>query len=260
MKLLVYKVLLITLFAIKGDYQLIKKINKKTDFIAIDDLGYLYLHENNKLQKYTNTGDLLNNYTNLTYGKLSFFDASDPYMLLLYYKELNKIVFLDNQLTPMGSPIDLDKLELYQVDKVCKSKEFAIWIYDDFDKRLIQYAFNPKGILNEINLNLLNISEDINFMREAGNRLYLSTNKHLYIFDIYGSLIKKVNIDIPHSFEISYNKLIYYKNNKLISYFPDENKTDTLSVGFTENSMNVLLNDELLYSQKKDSVLIFKLN
>jgi hypothetical protein len=255
-----YKTLLFVLFFLHSDFEFIKKIDKKTDFIVLDNLGFLYLHENYNLYKYSNNGNLINNYTNLSYGKLSVFDASDPYMLLLYYQDINRIIFLDNQLAPIGAPINLDEFELYQVNKVCKSKEFAIWIYDDFDKRLIQYGFNPKGVLNEINLNLLNIPDEISFIRESGRYLYLNTNKQLYIFDIYGTFIKKVNINIPGSFQISNNKIIYSYNNKLFIYYPEVDKTDTLNIDFTKNIKNMLLNNEWLYVQKKEHVLIYKNN
>lgn len=257
MKLFAFIMLLGLMLVTQKDYQLLKKINKKTDFIALDNLGYLYIYENYNLKKYTNKGILLNNYTNLSYGKLSFFDASDPYMLLLYYQNLNEIIFLDNRLAPIGNPINLDELGLYQVDKVCKSKEFAVWIYDDFDKRVIQYGFNPKGILNEINLSLLNIPNGINFMSESGNYLYLSTGKQLYVFDIYGTLIKQTDIDIPNSFQISNNKIIYFKDDELILYAPNENITETIPVGLTDGIINALMNNEFLYIQKKDSVLIY---
>ncbi|MCF6241588.1 MAG: hypothetical protein L3J74_09615 [Bacteroidales bacterium] len=258
MKFITYGLLFIILFITQSNFRLLKKIDKKTDFIALDNLGFLYLYENNNLYKYSATGDLINRSTELSYGKLSVFDASDPYMLLLYYQDLNRIVFLDNQLAQIGNPIDLDKLELFQVDKVCKSKEFAIWIYDDFDKRLIQYGFNPRGILNEINLSLLNIPGKVNFMRESGNYLYLSTFNQLYVFDIYGTLIKKININIPNSFELINNKIIYSKGHQLFVYSIDENRADTLSINFTQNIKHILLNNKFLYLQKKDRVLVFE--
>jgi hypothetical protein len=260
MNYIFYKTLLFILFFLQSDFELIKKIDKKTDFIVLDNLGFLYLYENYSLYKYSGNGNLISNFTNLTYGKLSVFDASDPYMLLLYYQDLNRIVFLDNQLAPIGNSINLDEFELYQVNKVCKSKEFAVWIYDDFDKRLIQYGFNPKGILNEINLSLLNISGEISFIRESGNHLYLSTNEQLYIFDIYGTFIKKVNIRIPDSFQVLNNKIMYSINHKLFIYSPKENHTDTLNIDFVKNIQKMLINNEYLYVQKKDSLLIYKLN
>lgn len=258
MNIFFYKILLSALFFLQFDFELIKTINKKTDFMVLDNLGFLYLYENYTIYKYSEEGNLINNYTNLTYGKLSTVDATDPYMLLLYYQDINSIIFLDNQLAPIGSPINLDELEFYHVNNVCKSKDFAVWIYDDFDKRLIQYGFNPKGILKEINLSLLNISNKISSMREAGNYLYLNTNKQLYIFDIFGTFIKKRTISISDSYQILENKIVYSDNNTLFIYYPKQEKTDTLNININDNIKSMLLNNTWLYVQKKEEVLVYK--
>ena len=251
------KINLLIVFILTQQYNLIWEIKKQADFIALDRLGFLYLYENNNLYHYNPNGKSLNIFNNRTNGKISSFDASDPYMLLLYYKDLNRIVFLDNQLAPIGTPIDLDKYNLYQVKTVCKSKNFAVWIYDDFDNRLIHYGFNPKGITGQINLSSLNLNNEIRFMREYGNHLYASTGKELLIFDVLGTFIQKSPIEIPNSFQIINNKVIYYHNNQLLIYLPELNQTDTLTLGIIKNAKNVLLTDKRIIVRKENSVSVF---
>jgi len=242
---------------IPKEYKLIWKIEKQADFIALDRLNFLYLYEKNKLYRYNQNGKVLNIFNTQTNGKISGFDASDPYMLLLYYKDLNRIVFLDNQLAALGNPIDLDKYNLYQVKTVCKSKNFAVWIYDDFDNRLIHYGFNPKGISGQINLSTLNLNNEICFMREYGNHLYASTGKELLIFDVLGTFIQKSSIEIPNSFQIINNKVIYYHNKQLLIYLPELNQTDTLKTDIIKNAKNALWVDKTLIIQKENLVSVY---
>ena len=253
-------ILFFFIILIQTPFEIINKIKVKADFIAIDYFDNLYLYQDYNLFKYDKNGKRLNTFSLISNGVLTHFDASDPYMLLLYYKDLNQIVFLDDRLAQIGSPINLDEYQLYQVRSVCKSKNFAVWIYDDFDRRLINYGFNPAGILSEIKLKPLNLSSEINYMQESGNHLYANTGKELLIFDIYGNFIQKIPLKISGSFQVINNKIIYSQDNRIFLYSLLNKQTDTLSVDLKQVPENILLGNERMFVRTKNAVSVFKIN
>lgn len=259
MKLLVLKILLIGIFlTLQPDYKLIKKIRVEAEFISTDSFGHLYIYANNSLKKYNKKGELLSIYSDQFHGIISSIDVSDPYILLLFYQDLNRIVFLDNKLFPIGNPLYLDELEIFNVSAVCKSKKFAVWIYDRFDNRLVQYGFNPKGIMQELKLDPLNIEHEVIFMVEAGNYLYLNTGKQLLLFDQYGSYIKSFYSEIKKAFQIRNNNIIYFRDNQLFIKSVKESETDTIHIDFIPDIKNALIESDRLYVRKTDSVFIYK--
>ena len=266
MKLLIPKILLIGIFlSLQPEYKLIIKIRTEAEFISTDSFGQLYIYANNSLKKYNKNGILLSIFSDQSNGKISSIDVSDPYILLLFYQDLNRIVFLDDRLAPIGSPIDLDNLEIFNVSTVCKSKNFAVWIYDRFDDRLIQYGFNPKGIMQELKLDPLNLEKEVIFMVESGNHLYLNTGKQLILFDQYGSYIKSFQSEnlsdpwqIQKAFQIRNNHVIYFRDKQLFINSINEAETDTIHIDFVEDIKNVLIESDQLYIQKTDSVFIYE--
>ena len=266
MKLLQLKILTVSiLLVVQADYELINKFPSHAEIISTDSFGNLYLYENNSLNKYNKNGKLLSIFSDQSNGKISSIDVSDPYILLLFYQDLNRIVFLDDRLAPIGSPIDLDNLEIFNVSTVCKSKNFAVWIYDRFDDRLLQYGFNPKGIMQELKLDPLNLEKEVIFMLESGNHLYLNTGKQLILFDQYGSYIKSFQSEnlsdpwrIQKAFQIRNNKIIYFRDQKLFINSVNEDKVDTIDIDFVADIRNVLVESDQLYIQKTDSVFIYK--
>jgi len=253
-----FKILLLSISILITEYTLINTISTKAKIINTDYFEQLYIGKHNTLEKYNPNGILLSSYSNQSNGEISAIDVSDPYILLLFYEDLNRVIFLDDKLAPIGKPLDLDKLDLFNVSVVCKSKSFAIWIYDRFDNRLIHYGFNPKGIIQEIMLDPLKLEHEVIFMIESGNHLYLNTGKQVIVLDQYGSFIKSIDSEIKKTLQIKNNQIIYFKDNKLLMESIQEPNTDTLEIDFIQGIKHVLIENNRLFVQKADSVFIYE--
>ena len=255
--LLYFRLLLSVIIIIVNNYRLTNAIPVKADFIASNHYGQVFICENNILKKYDDSARLISIFSNQQNGEISSIDLTDPYKLLLFYKDLNKISFLDDRMAIVGNSIELDDLQLYNVSIVCKSKQFAVWIYDDFNNRLIQYAYNPKGVITEINLDPLNI-QNVIFMRESGNYLFVNTGEQIFIFDYYGSFIKKIDIKLKSDFQVNNEHVVYFKTGVIISVNINDLKSDTLKLDFLSDVKNIQIENSRLYVQKSDSVLFYK--
>lgn len=259
MQLLTVKVFIFVLMLIhQPNYKFIGKIAANAELISVDNFSQLYIYSNNSFKKYNKNGKFLSSYSNKLNGKISSIDVSDPYVLLLFYEDLNRIVFLDDKLSPIGNHLNLDELGFFSVSAVCKSKKTAIWLYDNFDNQLVQYGFNPKGILQKLKLDPLNIEHDINFLIESGNYIFAATAKQLFIFDQFGTYINSFDIEISKTFQVRNNNIIYFKNKQLFNKSLHENTTDTIKLNFISDVENILISDDRLYFQKADTVLIYE--
>ena len=260
MKTLLYTSIVL-IICMLNENPIIIKLDAIPELFTIDKLGNCYIYDNNHLKKYSAPGKLIAQYSLLESGKLHFIDASDPMDLLLFYKDFNQLAFLDNKLNPIGSPFRFDDLNLTNVSAVCKSKQLAVWLYDDYENKLIQYGFNPKGIIHTINLaNYGKQTTQINFILEHGNELYLNQKGvAVWVFDIFGSKLKKLDIQIDDEFQVKGNSIIYNNGNFILKRNILNGTTDTLKLtGFTKFDGAKLVAGSV-YILKRDSIIINKI-
>ena len=76
---------------------------------------------NDEIIKYNVDGVLQKKFSTKRYGKIDFVDAMNPLKVLVYYKDFQQILFLDNQLTASSNMISLESLGHEQSSLVCSS-------------------------------------------------------------------------------------------------------------------------------------------
>ncbi len=179
-------------------------LDAKAELFAVDNLGNCYVYANDVLQKYSASGKLQYSYSNTNLGRVSLIDASDPMQIMLYYKDFEQVVFLDNHLNLLGEAIELNKLDIINITAVCKSKQSSIWIYDYFENELILYAYNKRQIVKRIKLTSVNKNiHSVNFMLEDADLLYLNeSNTNIWVFDIFGNEHNKLPVKTINDFQV----------------------------------------------------------
>ena len=164
--------------------------------IIIDPLKQEYRLTPGELQKLDQQGNVLYRFSKPIFGKLSRVDLSDPFRILIYFSELNRIVFLNNKLSPIGEAVDLDKLDLLNPAGIANSKNGGVWILDNSSQSLV---FLNKHLVTELKvpLRIFNDSQALGWfdMQEWKQNLFiLLPGKTLYRFDLYGQEIQKIPV------------------------------------------------------------------
>ncbi len=212
---------LLTFFlpAFAKSQEIVIKLDGTPEIFKVDKIGNVYVYQNRLLKKFSVQGQLLGQYSNFDKGNLHSIDVSDPFKLLLFYKDFNQLIFLDNKLTQLGNAISFDDLGFYSVSAICKSKQKAIWLFDDFENKLIKYSFNPKGIIQQINLNKTNRPlEKITFLLEHGDELYAAENDTtVSVFNQYGTKINELIINSKSDFQLNNKSIIYNNGHSVVS-------------------------------------------
>jgi hypothetical protein len=260
MKLFCTIVLILTI-NLCNSQELIIKLDQEPELFTVDKIGNIYVYQQYLLKKHSSQGKLLAQYSNYENGKLYSIDASDPFRILLFYRDFNRIAYLDNKLNPVGNPINLNELGFNSVSAVCKSKQMAIWLYDEYQNKLIQYSFNPKGIINNISLSkIVTDSFSISYMIEYGNELYIAGgNEFVWVFDQYSSKANKLKINALKGFQIGANSLIYNNGQNLFSYSLQDHESLPVNFSFESEFTDAKINKNKVFVLNKNRVYVLQI-
>lgn len=199
-----------------------KEIPAKADFFAVGPLENIFLVKGSQVQKLEHNTNKKRSYSNLIFGKITSIDVSNPFKILLFYKDFNKVEFLDNNLSLMASAVSLDDLGYYHVSAVCSSVNGGFWL---FDQSLNQLSYIDKD-LNIVHKSSIltdiigqNTGHETVFMLEKNDYIYLGIkDRGVLQFDIYGTYIKTFPIKDAGKFQIFHDHIAYLNDGNLYFY------------------------------------------
>ena len=143
------------------------------NYFTSDNLGNTYLINGEEITKYNPAGQLFKKYSNKRFGNITMVDATNALKILLYYKDFQNIVFIDDQLSQNGDLISLENLNYEQTDLVCTSFNNSFWIYNKQNNELVRFNENSQPVAKTGNLKqILKADRKPNFMLEQNSYLY----------------------------------------------------------------------------------------
>ena len=187
---------------------------------VVDALGNIYVIRGDEIKKYNPSGVFLKTFSNKRYGSIEDIDISNPLKILVYYKDFQQVLFLDNQLSPAAEVISLEKAGHEQASLVCSSLNNSFWLYDRQNNELVRFGQDLRILVQTGNLKrILDLDLQPNYMREYGNYLYLNCPQEgILVFDIYGTFYKTLPLKNLKEFAIINGNIFYYENFVLKEY------------------------------------------
>ncbi|PLX10706.1 MAG: hypothetical protein C0594_04505 [Marinilabiliales bacterium] len=254
--------LFVLLFFQNNNHNLIKNVDIQSDYIQSDHLQNLYVVNNQTLFKYSKTGEKLAEYSNNYYGDIDIVDPVDPLRILLYYKEFNQLLFLDNKLTELRSFVSLDDLDVDNSGAVCSSKNGGFWVFDETSQSAKYYNDNLEKQQETSNVRFVTDSLlHIVFMKEKDGLLYLQDKSQgLFLFDIYGAYIARVPEVSVGSFQVKQGKIIYFDREKVFSYSRTRLQNESMVDDLFTNALNVRMEGDVLFIQYPQKIGIYTQN
>lgn len=218
--LLIICTLLFCSFIQSEDPSRILALKTKQNFFTADNIGNIYSANEDELIKYLPAGKFFARYSNLKLGSITTVDATNPLKILLYYRDFQQIVFLDNQLSKNSEPVSLELLGYEQTDLVCAGANNSFWIYNKQNNELIRFDENSKKIAATGNLKqVLQANLVPNFMLEHNGYLFLNCPETgIYVFDIFGAFSKLIALKNSNSFQLAEDIIYYQKDSAFCSY------------------------------------------
>jgi hypothetical protein len=227
-------------------------------YIQADDLGNLYIvSPSNQLYKYNTMGKVLATLNYNYNGSISSVDASNPMEIYVFYKELNRVLFLDNNLAYRGE-LDLTKLNITQAAAIARSYDNGIWVFDLGDLQLKKMS--KDGTINQTSGNIRQIIKTDftpTSLLENTKQVMLCNDSIGLLFDVFASYIKTYRFTKTTSFQLNANYILQTTENQL-------NATE-LKIGlnkpvfqFSNKVKWSYLEKELIYLFQDNKVCIYK--
>lgn len=160
----------------------------ETDFI-----GNVYVVSGSALHCYSPKGEEQYTFEKKGYGKLSDVDCSNMHKLVLFYAEIGKFIFLDNNGAKIGSELSIRDLGLYNAESFIHASDGTIWLCNNDQQVFVQISRAGRILftstswgryINSSENNRLFVSEDF-IVLTAENAIHLFTQQGAYIKTIH---------------------------------------------------------------------------
>ncbi len=188
------------------------KLSISVKILNCDKLGNIYvLDEADRLSKYNSSGLLLSTLNYNYSGSISSIDVSNPMEIFLFYKELNTLIVLDNNLAFRGK-VNLQDWGITQASCIARSYENGLWVFDSGDLQLKK--FTREGKLLQSSGNAIDIAGNDKFnpikCMDNGNRVLLTDSVNgLFLFDVFAGFIKKIPIPNIKSVQLLESEIFF---------------------------------------------------
>ncbi len=214
-------------------WRVLGTIEVNAKIIETDRMGNLYVVSNtNQLNKYDVNGKLLGTLNYAYLGNITQIDASNPMQIYLFYRELNSIVFLDNNLAFRGR-LNLSDAGIVQASAAARSYSNGIWVFDQGDLQLKK--LNKDGTVSQVSGNSLQFaqSKQLNpsLIIDNGTRIFLNdSSEGVMVFDVFANYVKTIPIKGKEEIVVLNEHLYYKTDSLLISYRFMNLKRDTFNL------------------------------
>jgi len=218
----------------------IEKIPLKADqFVGIDDLQNIYYIKGNTFFKKGKNETL--SYANVLLGKIESVDIHNPFKIILFYKDFNSVVFLDNKLNELSSRIDFTKeTAFHNVLFVSHSSENNLWLYAD-DNKLHLYDFRNR--FEKLQTQPLTF-----YQHDFICKQLISTYKDVFVvgdfgllqFNQYGNFIHHFKLKNSKNISLFKEGFIYVKEKEI--FYQDQEKSYPLNITFDEKCKEFYIN------------------
>lgn len=217
-----------------ASFELIRKMNLPATRFSVDIMGQLYWSEDASLYRVNPITGEKTEYTNTFLGEIHSWDASNPLKILVFHKDFNTLAFLDKNLSPIQSPVNLDQVLSAQATASCISNEGGFWLINPATGQIQQYNSGLNRTQQSSVIPELSGSDQPNpVIREHHRNLYcLIPHCCGLIFDRFGNLQQRRPLKNVDNIQILNQNIYYFYQGDL--YKLDKNLENTEKINLPE--------------------------
>lgn len=228
--------------------------------LYVDNLENVYVLNENEIFKYRPNGTLFNRFSNKSLGKITLIDVYNPLKILLFYRDFNRIAFLDNTLTENGSAVMLEEMDLALATLAATSYDNGLWIYDINNFRLLRLKQDLTPSVEMKNINqFVNAGIQPNFLLEEEGAVYLNDPAlGIMVFDIFGTYYKTIPVKGLVDFEVLDKRIFYLNGAKLRVY--DQRSFEEYDLELpVDDATDFAINEKHLYLLRNDTLNVYQI-
>lgn len=197
---------------------------KSDHFVGVDKFDNLYGIQKNVFFKLE--GDKKYQFTDLQLGKLTSVDILNPLKIVLFYKDMNTVVLIDDRLNEIKR-INFNTLKEFRtVEFVNTGNNQNLWIFNVDLQELEVFDYNR----NTISAHTQPLFDKVTQQKSGFNNCWILSEENLYQFNSYGSLIQKIPQENIHSIAVDKDKVVALKEGRLIIFSDELNTFVPLSI------------------------------
>lgn len=201
---------------------LIEKTELDADaFVSTNNFNNTFYILDNVLFKHSEENKGIDiGYNNFQLGNITSVNTFNPLKINVFYKDFNTVIVLDNRLTEMFK-IDFNALSDYKnVSHVTTGSDNTLWLFNENTQQLELFDYKT----NTTRAQTLPIKSTVLDLKSNYNYCWVLTQKHLYLFDYFGNLLKKTKNN-GYGFIAIDNENIILKKENTLSYLKKDTET-----------------------------------
>jgi hypothetical protein len=243
------------------DFKWIGKLNIECNQFTTDPLGNIYIINGQNIQKFNSILQKTADYSDAFLGNISFIDVSDALRILLYYREFNQAVWLDNYFQEIRSPVRLDDLGIEQAVLLCSSSLNGFWVFNQLNNQLQYFDINLNKIHESISLNPLIGEIRPVAMIEKNRMVYLNfPGTGILTFDQFGTYSRTLPINPDNNFQVTDESIFYLEQGSFKRYDLETFTEEKITLPDTVGLQAVMIQPEYIYILKKEGIVIYKMS
>lgn len=240
-------------------FTLVKTIPIEAKDIQTDRLGNLYIvSKTNQLYKYAPTGKLLSTLNYKYLGNITHVDATNPMEIYVFYKELNLVVFLDNNLAYRGE-MKLADYGIGQAAAICRSFDNGIWIFDLGDLQLKKMDKNGENLQTTGNIRqYVSQPSAVLFLYDNNDKVFVNDSANgILVFNIFGTYAKTLPIKGCTEIKVINDEVYYWQTLQLKKYRLKSFDTQVFTLPEASDIKDVSIEKDRVYLLKSTEVSIY---
>lgn len=192
---------------------------KAEQLYGADNFGTLYYTKDSTtfLKK---TKDTTIAYANFQLGEITDANTFNPLKINLFYKDFNTVIVLDNRLAEIAK-VDFNTIQPYKnISFIAAGFSNTLWVFNQDRQWIELYDYKTNTVKRQtipVQSSVLDLKSDYNYC-------YLLTERYLYIYNYFGSLIGKHKNEGFESLAFSKAHLVLKKKNQLFILQKNEAK------------------------------------
>ncbi len=220
--------------------------------VGMDNFNTKYYTNNNVFYKKDETSTT--NYSNIQLGEISLIEVYNPLKMVLFYKNFNTAIILDNRLAEIYK-IDFNDRQPYRnVSQISIGYDNTIWTFNQDLQQLQLYDY----LKNNTRANALPVVSDVLDLASNYNYAWLLTENFIYKYSYFGSMLYKIKNDGFTALEERNDDVVLQKGNKL--FFLKDKTEQIIPIILPELLINqFFVTGETLYIYDSETLFKFQL-
>lgn len=237
----------------------LKVLTFNSRIMTTDGVGNLYVvKDNNLLIRYNAQGDSDRVFNEIKKGSITQIDASNPLRILLFFKEYQLVVVLDQMLSKKHV-FKLNNLGLFNVTSIANSADGTFWAYDAAQGVLLKIDDKPSIRFSSPLRTMLDHAVQFQYMVEDDRMLYAAdSTSGIYEFDLYGFYNTVYHFPTVE-FQWINQQLIYWQSPNLIAYHTESLREKKRALPEPETILQVRVDRNRLFIRRKNQLELYTL-